>query len=336
MSLLQVDDLSVEYGAGAVRAVDGVSFSLGDAESIGLVGESGCGKTTTAKALLRLLPESARVTRGTAMFDGEDLLTIPARQLRRLRWEQIALVPQTSMNSLDPVLRVGDQIAEAVRAHVRLPADELTERMQEASRLVGLDPRRLRDYPHQFSGGMRQRLVLAMALVLRPRLLVADEPTTALDVITQHRIIEKIIEIQQRLGLSVIYISHDIGVIWRTCEQVAVMYAGRIVELGATRDVLTEPTHPYTIGLMNAFPSVRSTQKIISIPGYPPRLGAGHTGCDFASRCPFVRDRCRQETPPLIRLANGRQTACHFPEEVEAMRSAGAYESTWQKAVATP
>jgi peptide/nickel transport system ATP-binding protein len=328
--LLEVDRLTVDYKTrtGSVRAVDGVSLGVREAEALGLVGESGCGKSTTAKAVLRLLGDSATVS-GSVRFDGEDLLSVGEARLRALRWDEIALVPQTSMNSLDPVYRAGDQLRRAVRTHTRMGKAELEARLAEVCEVVGLAPARLRDYPHQFSGGMRQRLVLAMSLVLRPRLLVADEPTTALDVITQRRVLDRIIEAQRSLGLAVVYVSHDIGVMWRATDRLAVMYAGQVMEQGPTKQVLAAPSHPYTIGLMQSSPSVRASRRVASIPGYPPRLSGPSPGCPFAGRCPFVVDVCRTTRPAVTTTGQGVQVACHRVDEAPRLRVLGKDPATW-------
>ncbi len=328
--LLDVKDLKVEYrGQPPTRAVDGVSFQLGAGENLGLVGESGCGKTTTARAILGLLPRTASVVSGAVYWDGADITRYTFRQWRRIRWTDIALVPQSAMNSLDPVYRLRDQIVEAIRTHEKISEKAARERAVDLCRLVGIDPQRLMDYPHQLSGGMKQRMVIAMALALSPRLIVADEPTTALDVIIQDRILEQVVQLQRELKFSMIYISHDIAVIAETCQRVAVMYAGQIVEQGNIRDVLKQPAHPYTMGLKNAFPDIRRPKMLISIPGHPPTLAPPPGGCRFAPRCPFATPLCVEKAPPLIDVGGGQLAACHYVDNAPAMRAAAQQASTW-------
>jgi oligopeptide/dipeptide ABC transporter ATP-binding protein len=329
-ALLDVKDLKVEYrGRPPTRAVDGVSFQLGAGENLGLVGESGCGKTTTARAVLGLLPRTAKVVGGVVNWDGADLLRYTSREWRRIRWTEIALVPQSAMNSLDPVYRMRDQIVEAIRTHEKVTEKAARERAVDLCKLVGIEPQRLMDYPHQLSGGMKQRMVIAMALALSPRLIVADEPTTALDVIIQDRILERVVQLQRELKFSMIYISHDIAVIAETCQRVAVMYAGQIVEQGRILDVLKQPAHPYTMGLKNAFPDIRKPKPLISIPGHPPTLAPPPGGCRFAPRCPFATALCVEQVPPLIDVGGGQLAACHYVGNAPAMRAAAQQASTW-------
>lgn len=336
MSLLEVNDLKVTYaGSPPVQAVDGVSFKLDIGQNLGIVGESGCGKTTVAKTLMKLLPRPARIAGGSIRWDGTELLDLSPEALNAVRWKDIALVPQSAMNSLDPVYRLRDQIVEAIQAHDPMSKKEAGTRAESLCQLVGIAPQRLNDYPHQLSGGMKQRLVIAMALALNPRLIIADEPTTALDVIVQDRILKQIIELQKQFGFAMVYISHDIGVIAETCDLVAVMYAGKFAEFGPIGDVLKRPAHPYTMGLKNAFPDIRHPHRLISIPGHPPKLAPPPTGCRFASRCPFATERCTSEEPPLVQVRPGHYAACHYVDKAEEMLNLAGNEATWNLESAT-
>jgi oligopeptide/dipeptide ABC transporter ATP-binding protein len=233
------------------------------------------------------------------------------------------------MNSLDPVYRLRDQIVEAIRTHDKTSVSAARERAVHLAKLVGIDPQRLMDYPHQLSGGMKQRMVIAMALALNPRLIVADEPTTALDVIIQDRILEQVVQLQREFKFSMVYISHDIAVIAETCQRVAVMYAGQIVEQGPIGQVLKQPAHPYTMGLRNAFPDIRRPKALISIPGHPPTLAPPPGGCRFAPRCPFATPLCREQAPPLVPVGEGQLAACHYVDQAPAMRQAAQQAETW-------
>ncbi|MCC7359262.1 MAG: ABC transporter ATP-binding protein [Anaerolineales bacterium] len=330
--LLEVSNLQIKYGGSRpVIAVDGVSFQLQLGDNLGLVGESGCGKTTLAKSLLGLLPRNGSVAGGSIRWDGVEVTRFTEKEWNRLRWADIAIIPQNALNSLNPVYRLRDQIVEAIRAHKSVSVQEARQQADQLCRMVGIDPERLLDYPHQLSGGMRQRLVIGMALALKPRLIIADEPTTALDVIVQDRIIRQIVDLQREFRFAMIYISHDIGVIAETCHLIAVIYAGKIAEYGSTRDVLNHPIHPYTMGLKNAFPEIRVEKPLISIPGHPPSLASPPTGCRFASRCPFVGERCLAEEPRLVEHAPGQYAACHYADRAPELRQLAARASTWQK-----
>ncbi len=302
--VLTVDGLSMQYEtrAGPIRAVDGVSFTVLKGQSLGLVGESGCGKSSIALSLLRLLPETARITGGRILLNGTDIVPLTEEQVRRLRWNSISLVFQAAMNSLNPVYRVGEQIIEALDEHVRLSREEANTRVRELFDLVGLDQAHIDYYPHEYSGGMKQRAVIAMALSCDPDIVVADEPTTALDVIVQDRILREMKRVREELDMSMIYISHDMAVIAEVSDVVGVMYAGRIVELGSAADVFGAPIHPYTKALISAFPSVKGDkQELVALPGEPPNLLDPPTGCRFNPRCPFATDACKSEEPPVVR-----------------------------------
>ncbi|MBM3942081.1 MAG: ABC transporter ATP-binding protein [SAR202 cluster bacterium] len=322
--LLQVRDLTLHYRTrqGDVRAVDGVTFSLGRGQVLGLVGESGCGKTSLGMGLLKLLPSNARLVRGEIIFDGQDLAPLNDAQMRRYRWRRIAMIFQAAMNALDPVYRVGEQILEAMEAHAWPgiedgPAGQkrrqAREKVKELFRLVGLDPELMDRYPHELSGGMRQRAVIAMSLACRPDLVIADEPTTALDVIVQERILRELKSIQKELGLSLLYITHDVAVVAEVADQVGVMYAGQLVELGDTPQVFHQPMHPYTAGLLASFPSIRGEKRpLAALPGEPPSLVAPPSGCRFHPRCPRATKECRQEVPPVVGQGNA-WAACWHP-----------------------
>lgn len=337
MPLLDVADLRVEYQlqSGTLRAVEAVSFALAKGETMGIVGESGCGKSTLMKALLRLLPANARLSGGAIRFKGQDLVPIGDDEMRRLRWKDIAYVPQSALNALNPVYRIGDQIAEAIMVHRGASRKEAWERAKTLFNWVGLEAKRLSAYPHQLSGGMRQRSMIAMALALEPELLVADEPTTALDVVVQDRILQRLLMLQRQLELSLVLVTHDISVVAKVCGRALVMYAGRVAELGSTRQIFKSPFHPYTIGLLNAFPNVKTqARELISIPGYPPDLSKPVAGCAFAPRCPFAVEQCHHVAPVPVEVEPGHVAACHRLDQAEAFREAGRRRSTWEQSLA--
>lgn len=330
--LLKVEDLAIHYrtGAGPVQAVDGIHFDLRPGEALGLVGESGCGKTTAAKAMLRLLPPNGEVPRGRIDFDGRDLAALDEESMRKVRWKDIAWISQAAMNALDPVYTVGDQILEAMNAHIKIDRKSAWAHAEELFRAVGIDPGRLSAYPHEMSGGMKQRAVIAMALALDPKLIIADEPTTALDVVTQAQILARLSKLRRERGMGLLFITHDISVVVQTCDRVAVMYGGHIMETGPVREVFGTPFHPYTMGLTNAFPTLEGAQReLISIPGSPPDLLNPPSGCRFAERCPFATERCVNEIPRLHPVGEDRQAACHYPDQAEAFRVKAALNQTW-------
>lgn len=332
--LLKVEDLAIHYrtGAGPVQAVDGIDFAVRPGEALGLVGESGCGKTTAAKAMLKLLPPNGIIPRGKIDFLGTDIAPYGEDEMRKVRWKDIAWISQAAMNALDPVYRVGDQIVEAMQAHITIDTKDAWARGEDLFRAVGIDPGRLRAYPHEMSGGMKQRAVIAMAMALDPKLVIADEPTTALDVVTQAQILARLGRLRREHGMSLLFITHDISVVVQTCDRVAVMYGGKIMETGPVREVFRTPFHPYTMGLTNAFPTLEGAKReLISIPGTPPNLLNPAPGCRFAPRCPFAEERCRTETPALNPLDGDRAAACHFPERAEEFRAVAARNETWEK-----
>ena len=316
MSLLEVTDLRVHLftSRGVVRAVDGVSFSLEAGRSLGIVGESGCGKTMTALSLMRLIPEPpARIVSGSIRFDGEDVVTMASDRLRALRGNRIAMIYQDPMTSLNPVFTVGEQIAEAVRLHRRDGRHAAWVRAVEVLRLVGIpDPDRVASaYPHQLSGGMRQRAVIGMALACDPKLLIADEPTTALDVTIQAQILDLLRRLQGELGTGIILITHDLGVIADLVDDVVVMYAGQLVEHAPVRRLFASPQHPYTQGLLRSVPSLETREhRLPTIDGTVPPAHAMPNGCRFNPRCALVRDVCHEQEPPLVETGEGTQAAC--------------------------
>lgn len=314
--ILRVADLTMHYltRQGEVKAVDDVAFDLWPGKVLGLVGESGCGKTSLAMSLMMLLPDNARLIKGHVFFDGQDLVSMGEDEIRRYRGRRIAMVFQAAMNSLDPVYRVGDQIIEAIETHAPdTTRAEATDKVAGLFRLVGLEPQFMERYPHEYSGGMKQRAVIAMALACEPDLIIADEPTTALDVIVQDRILRLLKDIQRERNMSIIYITHDIGVVAEVTDQTAVMYAGKLVELGDTREVFQDPIHPYTAGLLSAFPSIRGEKRpLVTLPGEPPNLIDPPQGCRFHPRCPSATEVCRREEPPVVRRGD-HWAACWNP-----------------------
>ena len=319
--LLEVKDLVMHYSTkeGDISAVEDVTFTLHSGEAIGLVGESGCGKTSVALTLLRLLPDNSLIKEGDVKLDGESLIELDEEQMRRRRWRDISMVFQGAMNSWNPVYRIGDQIREALRLHwpETLTYQQETERIGALFELVGLNPVTMERYPHEFSGGMRQRAVIAMALSCNPKVIIADEPTTALDVIVQDQILRELKKIQQELGMSIIYISHDIAVIAEVTERMGVMYAGKLVELGSTVEVFHRPKHPYSYLLLSSTPSITGPRrKLAPLEGEPPNLLNPPAGCRFHPRCPFATDRCREEEPSLVNVADDHAVACWNWQEV--------------------
>ena len=313
--LLVVENLRTYFTlpSGTVKAVDGVSFELHDGEALGIAGESGCGKTTTALSLVRLLPANAKVVGGSVKLFGIELATKSENALRRYRWREISVIFQGAMNALNPVRRVGDQIAEPIVERLGLPRAEANRRAVELLELVGIARDRAAAYPHQLSGGMRQRAMIAMALACDPAIVIGDEPTTALDVMVQAQILELLERLREKLGLSLILITHDLSVIAETCDRVLVMYAGRVAEEGPVRTLFREPRHPYTQMLLAAIPNLDSDRRLLgTIPGAPPDLRTPPPGCRFHPRCPLVMDVCREVVPEEVRSADGVRVACHL------------------------
>jgi peptide/nickel transport system ATP-binding protein len=326
--ILEIRDLTVDYGYGdeRVHALRGVSLTLNEGEVLGLAGESGCGKSTLVYAATRLLPPPGLISGGQVLYYPEDggqpvdVLRQPEDELRESRWQDTAIVFQGAMNSLNPVYRIGTQITDAIAAHrPGMSRAQRDERARELLSMVGIAPNRIRSYPHQLSGGMRQRVMIAMALALEPRVLIMDEPTTALDVVMQRQIVEQIIELRDRMGFAVIFITHDVSLLIEVADRIAIMYAGEIVEHGPASAMYRKPRHPYTLGLLNSFPPLHGPkQELTGIPGSPPDLQALPSGCRFHPRCPYAFDTCSTVTPTLAHTGvpgeSNRQVACWLNE----------------------
>jgi len=315
MALLEVKGLKTyfETQAGLVRAVDDVDFSLGEGESLGLAGESGCGKTTAALSIMRLLPSNGKIAGGAIRYAGYDLARLTENQLRAFRWKHISIIFQGAMNALNPVRRVGDQIAEPIVLHEGIDKEAANRRVGKLLEMVGIHPDRGREYPHEFSGGMKQRAMIAMALACNPKVVIADEPVTALDVMIQAQILELLEDLKEELNLSMILISHDLSVMAETCDSMAIMYAGKIVETGSVRDVFKRPNHPYTKDLIAAFPDIEGPSVLPAyIPGLLPSLIDPPQGCRFHPRCKFAWDKCVAQDPGLDLVGEGHRSACHL------------------------
>jgi oligopeptide/dipeptide ABC transporter ATP-binding protein len=313
--LLVVEGLRTYFSldSGTVHAVDGVSFRLNDGEALGIAGESGCGKTTTALSLVKLLPANATIVEGTVRLFGIDLVPKSENAMRRYRWREIAIVFQGAMNALNPVRRIRDQIAEPLTERLSMPGREARRKAGDLLELVGIPRARGRAYPHELSGGMRQRAMIAMALACDPAVIIGDEPTTALDVMVQAQILELLEDLRRKLGLSLILITHDLSVIAETCDRVMVMYAGRVAEEGPVSEVFRRPRHPYTAKLLGAFPNIHADRRTLDvIAGQPPDLRDPPSGCRFHPRCPMARDICRDVVPPEIGFGDEVRVACHL------------------------
>ena len=321
--LLSVRHLTTEFHLAnhqVARALENVSFDVRPGQTLGLVGESGCGKTTTLMSVMRLLPASGRITEGNIYFKGTDLLTLSERDMRAFRWKEIAIIFQGSMNALNPVMKVGDQISEAILLHNQTEREAAEQRVGELLEMVGIQRLRRNQYPFQYSGGMRQRAMIAMALACSPALLFADEPTTALDVMIQAQVLELLKQIQINLGLTIVLVTHDLGVIAEMCDEVVVMYGGKVAEYGPAELIYNQPQHPYTQRLLKAFPDLnRATeaadsagQDLVTIPGSPPRLNALPPGCRFNPRCQESVDICTQFAPDLVNMAAPGSSARHL------------------------
>jgi oligopeptide/dipeptide ABC transporter ATP-binding protein len=317
VKLLEVDGLSTHYvtarGTRVTRAVENVSFSLDAGETLGVVGESGSGKTTLALSLLRLLPTAARIVGGAIRFEGEDLVNKPEAEIRQIRGKRIAMILQDPMASLNPLFTVGDQVAEPIRIHEHATRRSAWDKARDllAAVRIAAPAQRVREYPHQLSGGMRQRIVGAIAISCEPRLLIADEPTTSLDVTIQAQYLTLLRELQQAHGLALIFITHNLGIVAKMCDTVAVMYAGRLVESGPVRRIFNNPAHPYTKALIESIPRLRdNTARLTAIDGQPPDPSALPPGCAFHPRCPQAMERCRAEAPPPVTVAPEQVAAC--------------------------
>jgi len=315
--LLEVKHLSIDYltdDGATLHAVEDVRFSLEQGRSLGLVGESGCGKTTAMLGLLRLLPAEGRIVSGEVWCKTKELLSLSEQQMRAYRWKEISLVFQGAMNAFNPVRKIGDQIAEAIIRHGLMTRGEARRRVGELLEMVGIAPEMATHYPHQYSGGMRQRAMIAMALACNPEILIADEPTTALDVMIQAQILDLLQHLQQELGLSIILVTHDLGVVAELCDDVLVMYGGKVAEYGSVDAIFNDAQHPYTQRLLQAFPDIENpASTLASIPGYPPPLDALPPGCRFEPRCLRATYVCAAQDPPLTAVKPGHQVACHHP-----------------------
>lgn len=326
--LLSVSDLAVHFktNRGIVKAVDGVSLSLNKGESLGIVGESGSGKTQTTRAMIRVLPPNGRVVRGQVLWKGEDILQMPASKVRTIRGSQIVVVPQDPMTSLNPVYNLGDQIGEPMVHHLGYGWKKAKE---EAARFMGMvripmGEKRVNQFPHEFSGGMRQRSLISMGLTCDPELIIADELTTALDVTIQSQILELLKDLQKRIDAALILVTHDLALVAKMCERMVVMYAGRIVEQGLTKEIFKNPVHPYTEALLNSLPIPGDNrERLYSIEGHPPDPLAWVQGCRFAPRCPYAKDEHFDEYPPITEFANGHLTACWLAESRAASAKTG-------------
>lgn len=320
MTLFRVEDLTMYYSTrdGAVRAVDGVSFSVEKGKVLGLAGESGSGKSSIALTLLRLLPSNAEIIQGKVQLEDEDILAIAESEFRRnIRWKRISLISQAAMNSLNPVFRVGDQIKEAITVHSSLPDAQAAAEVKSLLHQVGISEDRYSAFPHELSGGMKQRVIIAMALSLQPSLVVADEPTTALDVIVQAQILLLLKKLQREMQMAMILITHDLSLVAEMCDDVAIMYGGQIVERGSASAIFHNPKHPYTIGLIRAVPSVEGKKRrLISIAGEPPDLTNVPIGCRFAPRCQYATQKCRTQEPTLDEVEQGHSSRCWYARDM--------------------
>ncbi len=320
-TLVELRKLSVAYGG--VRAVDAVDLTIGESEILGLAGESGCGKSTVANAVMQILRPPAHIESGRVLFRGEDLTRLSPEELRRFRWRNVSMVFQSAMNALNPVMRVGDQFVDMMRAHEQVSKRDALAQAGHLLELVGIDSRRVRSYPHELSGGMRQRVIIAMALALRPELVILDEPTTALDVVVQREILQQVSDLQREFGFAVLFITHDLSLLLEFAHRIAIMYAGEIVEETTAHELHSSPLHPYTKGLMNSFPPLHGPfERMTGIPGSPPDLAEPPEGCRFHPRCPncvpadaALYLRQTTERPRLREAAPGHRVACHLVEE---------------------
>lgn len=319
--LIQIQELNVEYRTkrGAVRAVENVSFDVYPNEVFGLAGESGCGKTTVANAITRLLKPPAYITGGEIIFQNTNILAMDAEELRQFRWEHLSIVFQSAMNALNPVLTIGTQIIDAMQAHKLVSYEEARSHAKELLRTVGIDVERVDSYPHQLSGGMRQRAVIAIALALSPELIIMDEPTTALDVVVQKQILQEIKELREEFGFSILFITHDLSLLVEISDRIGIMYAGKLVEAGPSYDIFNDAKHPYTNRLMHSFPTIHGPRReLVGIPGSPPNLITPPNGCRFHPRCELaIEGKCDVVVPELIQISPHWDAACHLIDESE-------------------
>jgi len=334
MSLLEVKNLKIYYHTklGINKAVDGISFELQKGQSLGLVGESGCGKTTAAKGIIRVMDQNAYIPDGKIYFKGKNLIENSDLQMRKIQWSDISFIPQAAMNSLNPVYPVADPFYETLILKGGLSRRESKKKAKDLFSMVDLDPNYLENYPHEFSGGMKQRAIIALALALDPTLIIADEPVTALDVIVQSQILTEIKNLKEMLGVAIILITHDISVVAQICDYIVVMYSGVIVEKGSSSEILKKSVHPYTLGLENSFPNIQKPNKeLIAIEGCPPNLIEPQNGCRFVARCPFRIDKCWQEIPILEEISSGHFAACFRINDFKSIRQKAKERKTWSK-----
>ena len=316
--LLRLEGLKTYYFVGdeVVKAVDGVTLEVGKGEIVALVGESGSGKSTLAFSIMRLLPPGGRIVGGRILFEGVDLAALPEKEMRRYRGKKISAVFQDPLTSLDPLMRIGDQFVETLQTHFPLSREEAEARAKRLLEMVGIHPERFHDYPHQLSGGMRQRVMIALAISTEPDLVIADEPTTALDVVIQAQIMRIFKRLRDELGISFILVTHDIALAMEVADRIAVMYAGKLAEYAPTETIYEEPLHPYTRALLRAVPDVEDASKrLVYIPGSPPDLSRPPPGCRFHPRCPFASEKCSREEPPLVEVEPGHAVSCWLHAE---------------------
>lgn len=316
--LLDIRNLSVDYVSpkGLVRAVNNVSLSIRPGETLGLAGESGCGKSTLAFSIARLHKPPALISEGEIRYQGQDVLAMNAKSLRQFRWNEVSLVFQSAMNSLNPVITIGEQIIDVLLAHQKISMEQAWERGESLLKTVGIHPSRMASFPHQLSGGMRQRVVIAIALALEPKLIIMDEPTTALDVVVEREIMDELYQLKDKFGFSILFISHDLSLMGEIADRIGIMYAGKLVELGPSKEVFYHPKHPYTQGLINSFPTIHGPKdRLQGIPGNPLNLLEAPEGCYFQDRCRRCFSLCRREDPALIQVAPFHQASCHELQE---------------------
>ncbi|MBV1758280.1 MAG: ABC transporter ATP-binding protein [Dethiosulfatibacter sp.] len=315
MELLKINNLKTYFNitAGTVRAVDDVSLTLDYGESLGLVGESGCGKTTTALSITQLLPAEGNIVSGEILLEGKNIVNLNDNEIKKVRWKEVSMIFQGAMNALNPVMKIGDQIAEAIILHDKLSYKDAIKRVEELFELVELEPKRISNYPHEFSGGMKQRAMIAMALACNPKLVIGDEPTTALDVMVQAQILNLLDKLRKDLNMGLILITHDLSILGETCDKIAIMYAGKIVETGYVEDIYNSNMHPYTYKLLSSFPNIHKERVMpAAIKGIPPDLINPPPACRFHPRCPYAEDICSKEEPKMQLANEGHYYACHF------------------------
>lgn len=333
MSLLTINNLKVHYQLRdkIFKAVDGVTLDIEEGSTIGLVGESGCGKSTLVKGIMQVMSKNAFIPEGDIVYKSRSLIEMSETKRKEILWKEIAMIPQASMDSMNPVYPVLDAFVEIMTLKGGMGKKAAVARAGELFEMVGIDKGRLKNYPHQFSGGMKQRVAIALALALNPKIIIADEPVTALDVIVQHQVLTLLKKLSKELNLTIILITHDISVVAQTCDEIAVMYAGKIVEKGTTYDVLKNPIHPYSMGLGNAFPDLLKDDKLISIEGNVPDLSKEIQGCRFLNRCPFAIEECKTREPKLTNIIDSRYAACYRSKEYKNLQKIGGEAKTWNK-----